>query len=226
MRVAQRHSLQMARALKAKGLSGERDPFAALQSVNASRCVPPLDEDEIPKLAHGAATQADRRTPRAPRHHAYARAGGVSRARGDIDRRSARTRRPTTQGWLAHVPVASGNLVGRGPHALVRHAQSMRPTSSSPSWARVAKAGRDKRGPVLRYMFTVVEAAWASACVKSGLSSGRGLIFHVRDPRMDKQPIKEKGRIVAYETVIGDHGGRGRSGCSCSSPSLRRACAG
>jgi hypothetical protein len=32
------------------------------------------------------------------------------------------------------------------------------------------------------------------------------LIYHVRDVREEKQPIKEKGRVVDYETVVMDHG--------------------
>lgn len=40
----------------------------------------------------------------------------------------------------------------------------------------------------------------------SGLSSGEGLIWAVRDPIYKKEPIKEKGRVVDYEEVMADGG--------------------
>ncbi len=43
-------------------------------------------------------------------------------------------------------------------------------------------------------------------CVQDGLSSGEGLIFHVRDAQTKKVPIKEKGRIVDYQDEIADEG--------------------
>lgn len=49
----------LARSLKGRGL-GEREILAALTAVNAERCHPPLDEQEVRELAHHAAAQADR----------------------------------------------------------------------------------------------------------------------------------------------------------------------
>lgn len=42
--------------------------------------------------------------------------------------------------------------------------------------------------------------------IKSGLSSGEGLIYNVRDPVWEKESIKEKGRVVDYQDVIVDAG--------------------
>jgi hypothetical protein len=42
--------------------------------------------------------------------------------------------------------------------------------------------------------------------VKTGPSSGEGLIWHVRDPIEERQAIKDKGRTVGYEMVITDQG--------------------
>lgn len=47
---------------------------------------------------------------------------------------------------------------------------------------------------------------WLGNRVRSGLSSGEGLIWAVRDPIERSEPIKEKGRVVAYQTVITDPG--------------------
>ncbi|MBI2842380.1 MAG: DUF3987 domain-containing protein [Armatimonadetes bacterium] len=41
---------------------------------------------------------------------------------------------------------------------------------------------------------------------QSGLSSGEGLIWHVRDPIEKIEPVKERKEIIRYEPVIVDHG--------------------
>lgn len=43
-------------------------------------------------------------------------------------------------------------------------------------------------------------------CVQDGLSSGEGLIYHVRDALEKQIPVKEKGKIVGYQTEIVDEG--------------------
>ena len=40
----------------------------------------------------------------------------------------------------------------------------------------------------------------------SGLSSGEGLIWAVRDPIEKREGVRKKGRTVGYETVTADHG--------------------
>jgi Protein of unknown function (DUF3987) len=57
-----------------------------------------------------------------------------------------------------------------------------------------------------RKPFEIADKEWESNRVQSGLSSGEGLIWSVRDPIEQKQPIKEKGRVVDYQAVIADHG--------------------
>jgi predicted transcriptional regulator len=43
-------------------------------------------------------------------------------------------------------------------------------------------------------------------CIQNGLSSGEGLIYHVRDERTEKRPIKTKGIITSYQDEIVDGG--------------------
>src|SRR5262245_38573052 len=52
---------------------------------------------------------------------------------------------------------------------------------------------------------------WTTHRVKSGLISGEGLIYHVRDPVMAEEEIKEtkgpdKGKVVGTQTVTVDPG--------------------
>ena len=51
-----------------------------------------------------------------------------------------------------------------------------------------------------------MDDSWVSSRVQSGLSSGEGLIWAVRDPIEKQKPVREKGHGVDYETVIEDHG--------------------
>jgi len=60
-------------------------------------------------------------------------------------------------------------------------------------------------GQVMR-LFRDLDLEWASARVQSGLSSGEGLIWSVRDAIEKEEAIKEKGKIVGYQTVTVDTG--------------------
>ena len=62
------------------------------------------------------------------------------------------------------------------------------------SWAQVLR------------VFRRVDAEWADSQIHSGLSSGEGLIWAVRDPITKHEPIREKGRVVEYQDVEVDAG--------------------
>ncbi len=59
-------------------------------------------------------------------------------------------------------------------------------------------------GQIKRLLFRIDESF--VDCIQDGLSSGEGLIYHVRDPQLKKVPIKEKGRIVGYQDELVDEG--------------------
>ena len=42
-------------------------------------------------------------------------------------------------------------------------------------------------------------------CIASGLSSGEGLIWQVRDQIVKMEAVKDSGRVVGYQEVITDH---------------------
>jgi len=63
------------------------------------------------------------------------------------------------------------------------------------SWAQV------------RRLLQLVELLWLDAHVQSGLSSGEGLIWAVRDPIERREPVKEKGIFTGdYQTFEADPG--------------------
>src|SRR5262249_38062376 len=82
----------------------------------------------------------------------------------------------------AHVLVGVGNLIGRGPHALVE-----RTTHTCGEFVVLvgdtAKGRKGQAWSTPRYLLRQADGEWASACIKHGLSSGEGVIHAVRDPR-------------------------------------------
>jgi hypothetical protein len=107
---------------------------------------------------------------------------------------------------LINVLAGVGNLIGSGPHARVQH-------DVHPCRLYAALVGRTSKGrkglgwSTPRHLLTQVDERWARDRVKpGGLSSGEGLIHHVRDARLEKRPIKDHGRTVDYEDVLIDEG--------------------
>ena len=55
-------------------------------------------------------------------------------------------------------------------------------------------------------MLQAAEPDWFAAHVQSGLASGEGLLWGVRDPIEKSEPMKDHGRITGYQTVTIDDG--------------------
>ncbi len=58
----------------------------------------------------------------------------------------------------------------------------------------------------VRAFLAVADFVWSNTCIKGGLSSGEGLIYHVRDPLEGQVAIKDKGKVVDHQTVVTDPG--------------------
>jgi len=70
-----------------------------------------------------------------------------------------------------------------------------------------AKGRKGTAGGRIKQVYDLVDPEWSARCCVSGLSSGEGLIWVIRDPIEKQVPIKIKGRSTGeYETVIEDHG--------------------
>lgn len=72
----------------------------------------------------------------------------------------------------------------------------------------VGKSSKGRKGTSwgqIKRLLCRVDESFAN-CVQDGLSSGEGLIFHVRDPVTKKVPVKERNRIVDYQDEIVDEG--------------------
>ncbi|HEV2766031.1 MAG TPA: hypothetical protein VGV38_23810, partial [Pyrinomonadaceae bacterium] len=107
---------------------------------------------------------------------------------------------------LVQFLVAFGNCVGRTPHFAVeadRHYGNLFAVlvGTTASGRKGTSWGHVKR------VFESVDEDWARDCVVSGLSSGEGLIWAVRDPIEQCKPVKERGRATGqYENFVADRG--------------------
>jgi hypothetical protein len=106
---------------------------------------------------------------------------------------------------LGQLLVTVGNAAGRGPHFKVEG--DSHHTNLFLCLVGQSSRGRKgtSRGRVMQLM-SFADDSWCQKCTASGMSSGEGLIAAVRDPVEKKEPIKEKGRITGYQTVIVDEG--------------------
>jgi hypothetical protein len=106
---------------------------------------------------------------------------------------------------LIQLLVGFGNLVGRGPYTAVeadRHGVNL-------FAALVGVSSKGRKGTSwgqIRRVLEGVDPKWTRERVQSGLSSGEGLIWSVRDQIEKQQPVKERGRVVEYQTVVEDPG--------------------
>jgi hypothetical protein len=106
---------------------------------------------------------------------------------------------------LVQILVLFGNLIGRTAHFRVEattHHLNLFATL-------VGLTSRGRKGTSfdhVRRLAESVDAEWAAAHIVTGLSSGEGLIWQVRDPVTKREAIKEKGRVVDYQEVEEDPG--------------------
>lgn len=106
---------------------------------------------------------------------------------------------------LASFLTAYTIAVGSGPHCIVG------PTTHPLRLFNVivgqsAKARKGDSQNAVMNVLVRADPEFAEKRVTTGLSSGEGLIWAVRNPIEKKEPMKEKGKIVGYQIVIVDEG--------------------
>ena len=105
---------------------------------------------------------------------------------------------------LVQFLIAFGNAIGRGPCFEVegvQHATNL----FAVMVGETAKARKGTSWGRIRRLFELGDSAWVRTRVESGLSSGEGLIWAVRDPGERHERISEGGQ-TRYEPRIGDPG--------------------
>lgn len=187
------------------------DPWDVLEQAYrfGERCRPPMDRAEVfkavrdtarkesAKLDPGPAVQ-DAPFPEPDRAALYGLAGEIVTA---IE--------PETEAdpmaVLLQLLVYFGCAIGRSAHFLVESTKHY----CNLFVVLVGQTAIGRKGTSegrVRDQFRQVDPDWAAKRILNGLSSGEGLIWAVRDPIEKKDPVKEKGKVVRYETVLADHG--------------------
>lgn len=106
---------------------------------------------------------------------------------------------------LVQFLVEFGSLVGRKAHFVVEadsHFTNLFVCLVGPT----AKGRKGTSESQVRRILGAVDTTWATDRVMSGLASGEGLIWQVRDAIETREPTKDRGRITGYQTVIADEG--------------------
>src|SRR5262249_19238746 len=73
----------------------------------------------------------------------------------------------------------------------------------------LGRTSKGRKGSSWGHIFRLLQEAeeqFAADRVQSGLSSGEGLIWAVRDPIEKQEKVKERGQPARYETVVADPG--------------------
>jgi hypothetical protein len=187
----------------------------------SERCSPPMDEEEVLRTLSSLATKHQRTSSVSTVHDAGdeldafplpeppqwpllddAALHGVL---GEI----VRTLEPETEadpfGILLSLLVVFGNAVGRGPHFPIEGDHH----HTNLFAVMVGDSSRGRKGTSLGRtlsLFQQTDADWLRDCHTTGLSSGEGLVFAVRDAVEALEPVKEKGKITGYQNVVKDKG--------------------
>jgi hypothetical protein len=107
---------------------------------------------------------------------------------------------------LVQLLVGWGNLLGRSAYFSISNTKHFANLFCC-IVGRTSKARKGLALGVAQWVLDRIDSQWVKANVRSGLSSGEGLIWKVRDPIIKTQPIKEKGRYTGeMETYVEDEG--------------------
>lgn len=178
----------------------------------AGRCTPPMDGEEALRLVRdlgkkeGVKIEAieDEPLPEPPTwprldDHAY---HGLA---GEIVEAIEPETEADPAAVLVQLLCSFGNLVGRSAHYIVEG------TAHYPNLfaVLVGATARGRKGTSegrIRQLLRFADRDWTTHRIASGLVSGEGIVWAVRDPIIESKPIKDKGKIVGYEEIVSDPG--------------------
>jgi hypothetical protein len=103
---------------------------------------------------------------------------------------------------LLHTLQGFGCLVGRGPHVLVEHL----PHHARLNVMLVGPTANARKGTAWstpKLMLSKIDPEWTKSRIRSGLSSGEGLIYNVRDPEGDDAGEPDKRLFIIEQEFAG-----------------------
>jgi hypothetical protein len=107
---------------------------------------------------------------------------------------------------LAQILVVAGNVIGRGPGFVAEGDEH----HTNEFVAIVGETSKSRKGTSygrVKQAFNLVDEEWAAKCATSGLSSGEGVVWRVRDPIVERRRAR-KGEDApdGYVEETTDHG--------------------
>lgn len=186
---------------------GQNSITAALFIENNARCKPPLDEKEVERIAASVARYAP-----GPALDVVPWPSPLgSQAFHGIAGEFVALLRPHTESddaaLLVQFLVAVGTYIGRAPSFAVEgdlhYCNLFAVLVGDTSKGRKGTSWANTRRCMQR-----INLDWVNKHIGTGLSSGEGLVYAVRDPREEEQPLKERGtgKVTEYQKVVVDHG--------------------
>ncbi len=92
---------------------------------------------------------------------------------------------------LVNTLTAFGSVIGSGPHFLVEKSEH----HLNLFVVQVGKSAKGRKGTAWstpKFMFKAVDSEWGEKRIKGGLSSGEGVVYAVRDQRIEKEALQGK----------------------------------
>ena len=123
---------------------------------------------------------------------------------GDVVRLIAPTTESDPAAILYQFIAMFGNVVGRGPHWIVEDTKHYTNLFLS-IVGDTSKARKGTGYDRVKAVYVGVDELW-DLRIESGLSSGEGLIWAVRDPIIETVAVREKGRPTTYQEEQTDSG--------------------
>ncbi len=178
----------------------------------AGRCKPPMDDEDVLKIVQDIGKKQGAKVdvieseplPEPPTRpelgdHAY---HGLA---GEIVEAIEPQTEADPAAILVQLLCSFGNLVGRSAHYIVEGTAHYANLFA----VLVGATARGRKGTSegrVRQLLRFADEDWATHRIASGLVSGEGIVWAVRDPIVESKPIKDKGKIVGYEEIVSDPG--------------------
>jgi hypothetical protein len=207
----------LAGSMRRRGMS-QSAIAAALLEENRKRCEPPLRDGEVRRIAGSVARYAPAPEATAPPRATTAPQALTARewpepladeAFHGVAGELVRLIEPHTEAdpaaLLVQFLVAFGNLAGRGAHFRAEADEH----HTNLFTVIVGQTSKGRKGTSLgqiQRVLSPVDPHWSDKRIQSGLASGEGLIWAVRDELVEQVPVREKGKPTVYEEAVTDPG--------------------